>query len=191
MQKKKIITIVAVLVLALIIVGVGFIFFNKDKTGENIIDPSAPTPTPAEVIDNNAVSQNTEVPPEVQAVIDANQESIYHNENNEVATSYPADLFPMYKVNGVGSSMDITDDQNRPGWINDYGSDASKEELVTFYQSLLSSAPDFHMEESGEATIFNATLSGLNASITISPNNPAQTGLEYTNDVRITVVKVQ
>lgn len=191
MQKKKIITIVAVLILVLIIVGVGFVFFSKDKTQENLVDPSAPTPTPAEVIDNGPASQNTEVPPEVQAVIDANQADIYQNENNEVAASFPAELFPMYRVNGVGSSMDITDDQNRPGWINDYGSDASKEELVAFYQSLLSSAPDFQMEESGAATVFNATLSGFNASITISPNNPAQTGLEYTNDVRMTIVKVQ
>ncbi|MEF9918465.1 MAG: hypothetical protein RR310_02885 [Eubacterium sp.] len=155
---------------------------------------NAPTPTTTvqAPVDNSAISNDvSQITPEMQAVIDANQADIFVDTNKELAISYPSNLLPLYKVSGVADSHDITSDKGNPGWTALYGSTAETTELTTFYQSFLGTAPDYTEEANGASTNLHATVNGCDIRITVSPNTPERTGLDYASSVNIFIEKVQ
>ena len=188
-------------VLAVIVIVVGIIFFvpmfngSKDAakttpTSAPSVADNTPTATPQPTVDNSATSGSLQTPPEMQAVIDANQADLYGNEDGQLAQSYPSNLLPLYKVSGVGDSHDITTNNGNPGWTAVYGSTADTAELAQFYSDLMASAENFNAAGSDASTTITGTVDGCDISVTISPNNPQRTGLDYASSVSIFIEKV-
>lgn len=187
-------------ILALIIVIVAVMFFVPFFSGSSDTDgapapsvadtPSAtPTPTP---VDNSQVSENLAVPDSMQTVINDNQANLYNDTDGNLAPSYPSDLIPLYRVNGVGDSNDITTQNGNPGWTAVYASDATTEEVSAFYQTLLASTENYASDvNEGGATHITGTVDGCNVSITVSGNNPERTGLSAASNVNIFIERVQ
>lgn len=191
MKKKILIGIFAVIIIAVAVVFAVTQFSDKPGKAPDI----TPTPTaePQPTVDNSASQSQvqSQVPPEVQRVIDANKADIFTDPNGELAPSYPSNLLPLYKVNGIADSSDITTNNGNPGWVAVYGSDAGTETLAGFYRSLMASAQGY-TETPNEASVnLKGNLNGCDISVTISPNNPQRTGLSYKSDVNIFIEKVQ
>ena len=100
--KKKV--LLGVLAVIVIVVGIMFFvpMFNGSKDAAKTTPTSAPsvadntpTATPQPTVDNSATSGSLQTPPEMQAVIDANQADLYGNEDGQLAQSYPSNLLPL------------------------------------------------------------------------------------------------
>ena len=169
-------------VLAVIVIIVGIMFFVPMFNGSKDAAKTTPTSAPS-------VADNT--PTATQEVIDANQADLYNNEDGQLAQSYPSNLLPLYKVSGVGDSHDITTNNGNPGWTAVYGSTADTAELSQFYSDLMASAENFNQADSDASTTITGNVDGCDISVTISPNNPQRTGLDYASSVSIFIEKVQ
>lgn len=196
--KKKV--LLGVLVVIVIIVGIMFFvpMLNGSKDAAKTTPSSAPsvadntpTATPQPTVDNSATTGSLQTPPEMQEIIDANQADLYTDTEGKVAPSYPSNLLPLYKVSDVGDSHDITTNNGNPGWTAVYGSSADTAELTQFYSDLMASAENFNAGESDASTTITGNVDGCDISVTISPNNPQRTGLDYASSVSIFIEKVQ
>lgn len=142
-------------------------------------------------IDNSDTSSTITVPAEMQAVIDSYSGSINNSDVlNQLAPSYPSKLIPIYMASSAADSADIVTDNGNPGWTAQYGSNASTDEIASFYEELMHSTSGYSVQESGSSTTIIGTVDNCNVRITISPNNPERTGLSDASNVSIYIERV-
>ncbi|AFA47644.1 hypothetical protein [Acetobacterium woodii] len=189
---------VLILVLLVGVLIIATIFFIPKLTNENTKTTEGTNSTtetqPSEPIKNNQpdVTATTPitVPDDMQTVINNNTETIFVDSTNQLATAYPTKLIPLYGVQTVSSSNQITTDSGNPGWTTAYVSDLTTDDILTFYRSLLSSSENFTEEAISSSTNLKATVSGYNISITVSPNNPEKTDLAGNSAIGIFIEQV-
>lgn len=190
---------ISVLIIGVLIAGTIFVLpklMNTDDTTKdtsNTTQTTTQTTTPPTVVNNKPdVTATTPitVTQEMQTVIDANTEEIFVDETNQLATDYPAQLIPLYGVLAVSDSNQITNSTGKPGWKASYVSDFTSDEILGFYQPLLSSAADFTETSVSESTNLKATVSGYTISITVSPNVPEKTDIQGNSAVSISIEQV-
>jgi hypothetical protein len=188
--------VLSVLLIGVLIVGAVFIMpklISDEKATAEETSTTAVTKQP-EPIKNNlpdtTATTAITVPPEMQTVIEENTEEIYVDEAGLLAGSYPSQMVPLYGVQSVSESNQITNASGKPGWKAAYVSDYSTDEILVFYQNLLASAPDYTEEAVSESTSLKGTVSGYTISITISPNNPDKTDLPGNSAVSIFIEQV-
>jgi hypothetical protein len=188
--------VLSVLLIGVLIVGAVFIMpklISDEKATAEETSTTAVTKQP-EPIKNNlpdtTATTAITVPPEMQTVIEENTEEIYVDEAGLLAGSYPSQMVPLYGVQNVSESNQITNASGKPGWKAAYVSDYSTDEILVFYQNLLASAPDYTEEAVSESTSLKGTVSGYTISITISPNNPDKTDLPGNSAVSIFIEQV-
>lgn len=190
-MKKRVIAII----IAVVVIGVGaFFVYNRvlnssptppEPSTENTVD----TPTPTPEVNNSETAGEVGASTDMQTVIDSHQGDLYQGEMGDTTNSYPRNLVPLYKVAEMGSAHDIVGDNGSPGWIATYGSEATTDELIAFYQALMGSTENYSLANESETAHITGTVSGCNVSINISPNNPQQSGLNYQSDVNIYIVR--
>lgn len=193
---------IAVLLVGILIVATIFVLPKLMDTTNNTNNPNNPTEqtgsttpnaTQQPVVTNKPdVTATTPitVPQEMQTVIDDNTDAIFVDDSKQLATDYPAQLIPLYGVLGVSDSNQITNATGKPGWKAAYVSDLTIDEILSFYQPLLSSAADFTEEPVSESTTLKATVSGYSISITVSPNIPEKTDIQGNSAVSISIEQV-
>ncbi|PKM48594.1 MAG: hypothetical protein CVV01_02710 [Firmicutes bacterium HGW-Firmicutes-6] len=188
--------VLSVLLIGVLIVGAVFMMpklISDEKATAEETSTTAVTKQP-EPIKNNlpdtTATTAITVPPEMQTVIEENTEAIYVDEAGLLAGNYPSQMVPLYGVQSVSESNQITNASGKPGWKAAYVSDYSTDELLVFYQNLLASAPDYTEEAVSESTSLKGTVSGYTISITISPNNPDKTDLPGNSAVSIFIEQV-
>lgn len=188
--------VLSVLLIGVLIVGTVFmmpkLINNETATSE---DKTTTTVTKQpEPIKNNqpdtTASTVITVPQEMQTVIDENTEEIYVDEAGLLAGNYPSQMIPLYGVQNVSESNQITNSSGKPGWKASYVSDYTTDEILSFYQPLLSSASDYTEEVVSESTSLKGTVSGYTISITVSPNNPDKTDMQGNSAVSIFIEQV-
>jgi hypothetical protein len=188
--------VLSVLLIGVLIVGAVFMMpklISDEKATAEETSTTAVTKQP-EPIKNNlpdtTATTAITVPPEMQTVIEENTEAIYVDEAGLLAGNYPSQMVPLYGVQSVSESNQITNASGKPGWKAAYVSDYSTDEILVFYQNLLASAPDYTEEAVSESTSLKGTVSGYTISITISPNNPDKTDLPGNSAVSIFIEQV-
>jgi len=188
--------VLSVLLIGVLIVGAVFMMpklISDEKATAEETSTTAVTKQP-EPIKNNlpdtTATTAITVPPEMQTVIEENTEEIYVDEAGLLAGSYPSQMVPLYGVQNVSESNQITNASGKPGWKAAYVSDYSTDEILVFYQTLLASAPDYTEEAVSESTSLKGTVSGYTISITISPNNPDKTDMVGNSAVSIFIEQV-
>jgi hypothetical protein len=188
--------VLSVLLIGVLIVGAVFMMpklISDEKATAEETSTTAVTKQP-EPIKNNlpdtTATTAITVPPEMQTVIEENTEEIYVDEAGLLAGNYPSQMVPLYGVQSVSESNQITNASGKPGWKAAYVSDYSTDEILVFYQNLLASAPDYTEEAVSESTSLKGTVSGYTISITISPNNPDKTDLPGNSAVSIFIEQV-
>jgi len=188
--------VLSVLLIGVLIVGAVFMMpklISDEKATAEETSTTAVTKQP-EPIKNNlpdtTATTAITVPPEMQTVIEENTEEIYVDEAGLLAGSYPSQMVPLYGVQNVSESNQITNASGKPGWKAAYVSDYSTDEILVFYQNLLASAPDYTEEAVSESTSLKGTVSGYTISITISPNNPDKTDMVGNSAVSIFIEQV-
>lgn len=188
--------VLSVLLIGVLIVGAVFLMpklISDEKATAEETSTTAVTKQP-EPIKNNlpdtTATTAITVPPEMQTVIEENTEAIYVDEAGLLAGNYPSQMVPLYGVQSVSESNQITNASGKPGWKAAYVSDYSTDEILVFYQNLLASAPDYTEEAVSESTSLKGTVSGYTISITISPNNPDKTDLPGNSAVSIFIEQV-
>jgi len=188
--------VLSVLLIGVLIVGAVFIMpqlISDEKTTAEETSTTAVTKQPEPIKNNQPDTTATTtitVPPEMQTVIEENTEAIYVDEAGLLAGNYPSQMVPLYGVQSVSESNQITNASGKPGWKAAYVSDYSTDEILVFYQNLLASAPDYTEEAVSESTSLKGTVSGYTISITISPNNPDKTDLPGNSAVSIFIEQV-
>lgn len=160
---------------------------TEDKTTTTVT--KQPEPIKNNLPDTTATTTIT-VPPEMQTVINENTTQIYVDEAGLLAGNYPSQLVPLYGVQNVSESNQITNASGKPGWKASYVSDYSTDEILAFYQPLLSSASDYTEEAISASTSLKGTVSGYTINITISPNNPDKTDMPGNSAVSIFIEQV-
>ncbi|MDO9491161.1 hypothetical protein [Acetobacterium sp.] len=191
--------VLSVLLIGVLIVGAVFIMpklisdeastTNEASNSSTTAVTKQPEPIKNNQPDTTATTTIT-VPSEMQTVIEENTEAIYVDEAGLLAGNYPSQMVPLYGVQNVSESNQITNASGKPGWKATYVSDYSTDELLVFYQNLLASAPDYTEEPISESTSLKGTVSGYSISITISPNNPDKTDLPGNSAVSIFIEQV-
>ena len=126
----------------------------------------------------------------MQTVITENTDELYVDEAGLLAGNYPSLMVLLYGVTNLSQSHQKTNDAGKPGWKTSYVSDYSTDELLVFYQALLTSAPDYTEEAISESTSMKGSVSGCTISITVSPNNPEKTDLPGNSAVSIFIEQV-
>lgn len=188
--------VLSVLLIGVLIVGAVFmmpkLISNETATAEDKTTTTVtkqPDPIKNNQPDTTATTAIT-VPPEMQTVIDENTAEIYVDEPGLLASNYPTQLVPLYGVQNVSESNQITNASGKPGWKASYVSDFTTDEILSFYQPLLTSAPNYTEEVISESTSLKGTVSGYTISITISPNNPDKTDMQGNSAVSIFIEQV-
>lgn len=193
--------ILSLVLIGVLIVGAVFMIpklFSDEKnipeeTSESKETTTAVTKEP-ETIKNNLPDTTATtaivVPPEMQAVITENTAEIYVDEAGLLAGNYPSQMVPLYGLTSLAESHQITNDAGKPGWKTSYVSDYSPDEVLVFYQALLSTAPNYTEEAVSESTNLKGTVSGYTISITISPNNPDKTDMPGNSAISIFIEQV-
>lgn len=198
----------AALIVIFIIIGAFFVF-SYFRSNSNQTAPVEYTPTgqvsqtveDPEVTDSSITSSNENVGAEVnnqdlsdtleptqemQKVIEEYEPDLNNTEViDQLAATYPSDLIPIYKATNAADSNDIITDNGRPGWTATYGSDASVTEIKTFYDNLMKSTSGYQNEQTGETFYISGTVDNCSVQISVSPNNPQQTGLNDKTNVSI------
>lgn len=176
--------LLSVLLIGVLITGAVLLMpklLNDEKTTAKETSSTTTTTKQPEPIKNNQPDATATtaivVPQEMQTVIEENTEDIYVDEAGLLAGNYPNQMVPLYGVTSLSQSHQITGVSGQPGWKTSYVSDYSTDEILVFYQNLLSSAPDYTEETVSATTNLNGTVSGYSISISISPNNPEKTDL--------------
>lgn len=188
--------VLSVLLIGVLIVGAVFMMpklISDEKATAEETSTTAVTKQPEPIKNNQPDTTATTaitVPPEMQTVIEENNEEIYVDEAGLLAGSYPSQMVPLYGVQNVSESNQITNASGKPGWKAAYVSDYSTDEILVFYQNLLASAPDYTEEAVSESTSLKGTVSGYTISITISPNNPDKTDMVGNSAVSIFIEQV-
>lgn len=193
--------ILSVVLIGVLIGGAVFLIpklFSDEKATTNDANQSEATTTTVtkepETIKNNLPDTTATtaivVPPEMQAVITENTAEIYVDEAGLLAGNYPSQMVPLYGVTSLSESHQITNDAGKPGWKTSYVSDYSTDEVLVFYQALLTSAPNYTEEAISESTSIKGTVSGYTISITISPNNPDKTDMPGNSAISIFIEQV-
>ncbi|MDP2844346.1 MAG: hypothetical protein Q8O06_12020 [Acetobacterium sp.] len=153
---------------------------DEETTAKETSSTTTTTKQPEPIKNNQPDATATTaivVPQEMQTVIEENTEDIYVDEAGLLAGNYPSQMVPLYGVTSLSQSHQITGVSGQPGWKTSYVSDYSTDEILVFYQNLLSSAPDYTEETVSATTNLKGTVSGYSISISISPNNPEKTDL--------------
>ena len=188
--------VLSVLLIGVLIVGAVFMMpklISDEKATAEETSTTAVTKQPEPIKNNQPDTTATTaitVPPEMQTVIEENNEEIYVDEAGLLAGSYPSQMVPLYGVQNVSESNQITNASGKPGWKAAYVSDYSTDEILVFYQNLLASAPDYTEEAVSESTSLKGTVSGYTINITISPNNPDKTDMVGNSAVSIFIEQV-
>jgi len=176
--------LLSVLLIGVLITGAVLLMpklLNDEKTTAKETSSTTTTTKQPEPIKNNQPDATATtaivVPQEMQTVIEENTEDIYVDEAGLLAGNYPNQMVPLYGVTSLSQSHQITGVSGQPGWKTSYVSDYSTDEILVFYQNLLSSAPDYTEETVSATTNLKGTVSGYSISISISPNNPEKTDL--------------
>lgn len=188
--------VLSVLLIGVLIVGAVFMMpqlLNDEKTTAEETTDTTVTKQPEPIKNNQPDTTATTVitvPPEMQTIIDENTEAIYVDEPGLLAANYPSQLVPLYGVQSVSESNQITNSAGKPGWKATYVSDYTTDEILSFYQPLFSSAADYTEEAISESTSLKATVSGYTISITVSPNNPEKTDIQGNSAVSIFIEQV-
>lgn len=137
-------------------------------------------------VDNTDLANTLTTPEDMQKVIDANKNDLNNKDvTSNLAKSYPTGLIPLYKAAEAGDSKDIITDAGNPGWTATYGSDATVDEVTSFYQSLLSSSSGYATSSSQGTSSISGTVDNCSVNITIGENNKDRTGLNYNTTVNI------
>lgn len=202
--------LIGLLVFVLIIVGAIFAFnFFKNKDEDKPIEYT-PTGNISQTIDNPDVTTNSNVEEseeptvdntdlsdtlkptdQMQQVIDQNKNDLNNTQViDEITPSYPSNVIPVYKAKTAADSSDIITDNGKPGWIVNYGSDATIPEIREFYDSLLKSTNGYSNVQSGDTYTVTGQVDNCYVQIGISPNNPEQTGLNDLSDVSIFIERL-
>lgn len=205
---KKRYIIIAVLLIAILASSIFFIApilvddsnANNETANQTPSETANQTPsetanaTPSESKPDNqpATTPTTEivVPEEMQVIIDENADALYVDNDDTLAVNYPTEMIPLYHVFGVSQSQAMTGVSGKPGWLTNYVSEDSTEELLAFYRPLLITMSDFSEENISESTNLKATVSGYSISLTISPNNPSRTDIQGNSAVSIFIEEV-
>lgn len=188
--------IIGVLIVATIFIMPKLITTNEttsEKTTSGETSTTAVTTQPDPIKNNQPDTTATTaivVPPEMQTVIDQNTATIYVDEPGLLATNYPSQLIPLYGVQSLSESNQITNASGNPGWKASYVSNLSTDDILGFYRPLLSSASDFTEEAISASTSLKGTVSGYTISITVSPNNPDKTDIQGNSAVSIFIEQV-
>ncbi|MBU4540327.1 MAG: hypothetical protein KJ774_03780 [Firmicutes bacterium] len=176
--------LLSVLLIGVLITGAVLLMpklLSDEKTTAKETSSTTTTTKQPEPIKNNQPDATATtaivVPQEMQTVIEENTEDIYVDEAGLLAGNYPSQMVPLYGVTSLSQSHQITGVSGQPGWKTSYVSDYSTDEILVFYQNLLSSAPDYTEETVSATTNLKGTVSGYSISISISPNNPEKTDL--------------
>jgi len=176
--------LLSVLLIGVLITGAVLLMpklLNDEETTAKETSSTTTTTKQPEPIKNNQPDATATtaivVPQEMQTVIEENTEDIYVDEAGLLAGNYPSQMVPLYGVTSLSQSHQITGVSGQPGWKTSYVSDYSTDEILVFYQNLLSSAPDYTEETVSATTNLKGTVSGYSISISISPNNPEKTDL--------------
>lgn len=176
--------LLSVLLIGVLITGAVLLMpklLNDEETTAKETSSTTTTTKQPEPIKNNQPDATATtaivVPQEMQTVIEENTEDIYVDEAGLLAGNYPNQMVPLYGVTSLSQSHQITGVSGQPGWKTSYVSDYSTDEILVFYQNLLSSAPDYTEETVSATTNLKGTVSGYSISISISPNNPEKTDL--------------
>lgn len=176
--------LLSVLLIGVLITGAVLLMpklLNDEETTAKETSSTTTTTKQPEPIKNNQPDATATtaivVPQEMQTVIEENSEDIYVDEAGLLAGNYPSQMVPLYGVTSLSQSHQITGVSGQPGWKTSYVSDYSTDEILVFYQNLLSSAPDYTEETVSATTNLKGTVSGYSISISISPNNPEKTDL--------------
>ncbi|WP_296561595.1 hypothetical protein [uncultured Acetobacterium sp.] len=176
--------LLSVLLIGVLITGAVLLMpklLSDEKTTAKETSTTTTTTKQPEPIKNNQPDATATtaivVPQEMQTVIEENSEDIYVDEAGLLAGNYPSQMVPLYGVTSLSQSHQITGVSGKPGWKTSYVSDYSTDEILVFYQNLLSSAPDYTEETVSATTNLKGTVSGYSISISISPNNPEKTDL--------------
>jgi hypothetical protein len=188
--------VLSVLLIGVLIVGAVFMMpklINDEKTTAGETATTTVTKQPDPIRNNQPDTTATTVitvPQEMQTVINENAAEIYVDEPGLLASNYPSQLIPLYGVQSVAESNQITNASGKPGWKASYVSNYTIDEILSFYQPLLSSASDYTQEVISESTSLKGTVSGYTISITVSPNNPDKTDIQGNSAVSIFIEQV-
>lgn len=188
--------VLSVLLIGVLIVGAVFMMpklINNETASTNDTSTTSVTKQPDPIKNNQPDTTATTVitvPQEMQTVIDANTAEIYVDEPGLLASNYPSQLIPLYGVQSVSESNQITNASGKPGWKASYVSDYTIDDILSFYQPLLSSASDYAAETISESTSLKGTVSGYTISITVSPNNPDKTDIQGNSAISIFIEQV-
>lgn len=188
--------LLSVLLIGVLITGAVLLMpklLNDEKTTAKETNATTTTKQPEPIKNNQPdATASTEiiVPQEMQTVIEENTEEIYVDEAGLLAGNYPSQMVPLYGVTSLSQSHQITGVSGQPGWKTSYVSDYSTDEILVFYQNLLSSAPDYTEETVSATTNLKGTVSGYSISISISPNNPEKTDLPGNSTANIFIEQI-
>jgi hypothetical protein len=186
-MKKSSIIIAVILVVALIAATVFLVPKLKDdssdtsqttdqSTNDTTTEDTTETPDTSNIPDETPTAA-IEVPQAVQQIIADNQDAMYEDSSNLLATGYPSNLIPLYNATMVSESQLITSASGNPGWLTSFVSQNTTEELTTFYRSLMSNLTGFSEETVTETTNFTATSGAYSIRVSISPNIQEKTDL--------------
>lgn len=188
--------VLSVVLIGVLIVGAVFMMpklINNEATTTDDKSTTTVTKQPDPIKNNlpdTTATTTITVPQEMQTVINENTAQIYVDEAGLLAGNYPSQMIPLYGVQNISESNQITNASGKPGWKASYVSDFTTDGILAFYQPLLSSAPDFTEEVISESTNLKGTISGYTVSITVSPNNPDKTDMQGNSAVSIFIEQV-
>ncbi|WP_414150567.1 hypothetical protein ACIZ62_15535 [Acetobacterium carbinolicum] len=188
--------LLSLLLIGVLITGAALLMpklINDEETATKETNTTTTTKQPEPIKNNEPDTTATTaivVPEEMQTVIEENNEEIYVDEAGLLAGNYPTQMVPLYGVTSLSQSHQITGVSGQPGWKTSYVSDYSTDEILVFYQNLLTSAPDYSEEVVSATTNLKGTVSGYTISISISPNNPDKTDLPGNSAVNIFIEQV-
>ncbi len=183
MKKKLIGVVLSLLVLA----GAG-IPIVKQKIDANKPAQEVEMPTKPVVIEETPKPEPKPQPEQtehIKEVIAQHEDDIY-KDPEVIDKTYPVDLVPPYKVNGVTESNEYTTPEGGVAWSTRYGSDATIDDITAFYSSLIGEGVQVKDVESGGKRI-SGQITDYNVDIFVSPNNPERTGLGFTTSVSMAV----
>ncbi len=197
MKKRWI--LIAVIIIALLIVATIFIIPVVKDTKPDTAKIEEPIKEPIENSDTDKPSNRptitpdapVDVPKEVQEVINNNQDEIYQDNANLLASGYPSELIPLYAATTVAESQLITTASGKPGWLTSFVSEKSVEELAVFYRSLLSGLANYSEEAISESINFKATSGAYSLDLNLSPNIQEKTDLPGQSAASIYIEQVQ
>lgn len=186
-MRKKLIGVVLSL---LILIGAG-VPIVKQRMDAKKPDSGVETPTKPVVIEETPKPEPKPQPEptdHIKDVISQHEEDIY-NDPEVIDKTYPVNLIPPYKVNGVTESNEYTTPEGGVAWSTRYGSDASIDDITAFYSQLIGEGVQVADVENGGKRI-SGQVTDYNVDIIVSPNNPERTGLNFATSVSMAVEEI-